>query len=456
MPQSDTIAAIATGLPGAIGIVRLSGPKAVEAASALFRPLGGGRLEARQEKNLVYGALLDGGGQVIDWILATYCRGPASYTGEDTVELHCHGSPMVLSLALEALFALGCCQAQAGEFTRRAFLAGKLDLAQAEAVADLMDAASREAVRHSAGQLGGALSRRTGEIYSALVDLAAHFCAVLDYADEEIDPFTAETIFRTLTAQEQALTSLLATWRRGQQVTRGVPCALLGRPNAGKSSLLNALLGYERAIVTSIPGTTRDTIEERCQMGSVTLRLVDTAGLRQSDDPVEQLGVERSLAAMERSGLIFYLWDRTGPFVPEDETALCRAAEHAPVILLCTKCDLPGKRYLPPLPEQIPVVEVSAHTGEGLDVLEQRVEEVFPAPPQETYGELLTNQRQAEGAQRALECLVRAREALGAGFPPDAVLADVEEGMKALGELTGQSIREDVTDRIFRRFCVGK
>ena len=456
--QTDTIAAIATPAgAGAIGILRLSGPQAADIAAAVFRPLGKGGLLDHPVRTLVYGDLLDGEGEPIDRVLCTYSRGPSSYTGEDTAELHCHGSPMVLTLGLEALFAQGARQAGPGEFTQRAFLNGRLDLAQAEAVADLLDAQSREGARHAAGQLSGALSRRVGEIYSALVDLMAHFHAVLDYPDEDIDPFTQEQLARDLTRQETALERLLATYRRGRQLSRGVRCAIVGRPNAGKSSLLNALVGYERAIVTDIPGTTRDTVEETVELGGVPLRLIDTAGLRESEDPIEQLGVERSRAAMEEAELILVLVDRSAPVTEEDGDLLARARTLAPTILVRTKGDLPAARDPFVNLETLPLVAtISTRTGEGLDDLARVIASVFPRDTGAAYGELLTNARQAQAAQRALEGVRRAREALELGVTPDALLTDVEEALSALGELTGQSVSEDITARIFQRFCVGK
>ena len=322
---ADTIAAISTPPgPGAIGILRLSGPRAIEVAQASFRPLNKVPLSQHRPHELVYGDLLDRDGQPIDRVLCTFSRGPVSYTGEDTAEFQCHGSPMVLSLGLEALFSRGARQARAGEFTRRAFLNGKLDLAQAEAVGDLLEARSREGARHAAGQLTGALSRRIAGVYSALVDIMAHFHAVLDYPDEDIDPFRMEELSHQLSQQESALRALAGSYRRGQYIRDGVPCAIVGRPNAGKSSLLNALVGFDRAIVTNIPGTTRDTVEERAELGGVTLRLIDTAGLRDSDDPIEQLGVERSRAAMEEAALVLLVVDGTEKATRED-AALARA-----------------------------------------------------------------------------------------------------------------------------------
>ena len=456
--MTDTIAAIATPMaPSAIGILRLSGPGAVPAVDQVFTPFCGGSMSQRPDRALVYGALRDRDGAVIDHCLCTVSRAPHSYTGEDTAELQCHGSPAALTLGLEALFSAGARQAGRGEFTRRAFLNGKLDLTRTEAVAGLIHAETPAAVYQAAGQLGGALARAVDGVYRELADLCAHFHAVLDYPDEDIEPFEREELAGALGRAAAKLDTLAATYRRGRLLNEGAPCAIVGRPNAGKSTLFNALLGRERAIVTDIPGTTRDTVEERCELGGVPLRLIDTAGLRNTDDPVEKLGVERSRRAMEEAGLILVLIDASRPAGEEDFALLQEAMQLAPTILVWTKGDLPAAACPVKCYEEIscPAVTVSAKVSD-LDELCNEISCAFPQDLWGGYGEILTNARQEEAASRAREAVRRAREALQAGVTPDALLTDVEEALEALGELTGQSVREDITDRIFAKFCVGK
>ena len=454
--SAELIAAVATGTArSAIGVVRLSGDGAVACAEKVFRPLSGKALTDYPPRTLVYGTVLDQGGRAIDKALCVWFPAAGSYTGEESAELQCHGSPMVLTLVLEALFAHGARQALPGEFTRRAFLNGRLDLPQAEAVMDLIDAETPQAAHQAAGQLSGALSERVEGIYSGLVDVMAHFHAVLDYPDEDIDPFTEKAISSALSSAEKDLRALLSTYDRGRITREGVPTAIVGRPNAGKSSLLNALVGYDRAIVTDVPGTTRDTVEAKCVLGGVLLRLIDTAGIRETGDTVEQLGVERSRQAMERAGLILVLIDASQPAREEDFALLQKAMALAPTILVWTKVDLPSA----PIPfvnmELPPVVMVSAKT-QNLGELEETVAELFPFGAERESGEVLTNARQAGAAQRALTAVERAASALARGVTPDALLTDVEEALSSLGELTGKTVREDVTARIFERFCVGK
>ena len=452
--MADTIAAVATGSAvAAIGILRLSGERAHAIVDALFRPLGGGRMSEQEDRRLVYGELRDASGALLDLCLCTLSRAPHSYTGEDTAELQCHGSPTLLRAALEECFRLGARQARPGEFTRRAFLNGRLELSAAEAVADLIDAETVECARNAAAQLSGAIARKTEAIYAALADISAHYHAVLDYPDEDIEDFRLAQYRGSLTDAARALEALLKTFERGKLMTAGIPVAIVGRPNAGKSSLLNALLGYERAIVTDVPGTTRDTIEERLRLGSLLLRLTDTAGIRDTADTVERLGVERSRRAMRDAALVLDVLDSSAPPTGED-LALLREAERCPrALLVLSKSDL-GAPCAPP-ETSLTAVTVSARTGEGLDALEAAIRALFPLP-QVPAGEILTNARQAEAVARALESVRAALAAMEEGRTPDIVLTESETAMAALGELSGRSVREDVTDRIFRRFCVGK
>ena len=473
----DTIAAIASGgrAPAAIGIVRISGPDCFAVCDRIFRsgkPFG--RLEPRR---MALGELLDAGGRTIDRGLAVRFPGPHSYTGEDCAEFHCHGSPVVLGEVLAALFAAGAAeglpvrQAGPGEFTKRAFLNGQLDLTQAEAVIDLIDAETAAAARNAAAQLDGGLRRVLEPIQEALLEVTSRFYAVVDYPDEDIQDVQPEDIAAALREASGALKALLTTCRRGRVLKKGVRTAIVGLPNAGKSSLLNALAGYERAIVTDVPGTTRDTVEESVLCGGVLLRLIDTAGLRETEDQVERLGVERSRRAMEEAELILLVSDDQVDLENrpqtywEDFRQLLSAVggRKTPWIFISSKRDLSGAVAgslgaigSPDWNGPAAYVSLSALTGEGLEDLEKAVAALFPAGDPGEAGSLLTDQRQEDAARRARDALRRGREALEGGLTPDAVLTDAEEALDAIGELTGRTAREEIVERIFSRFCVGK
>ena len=453
--MSEPIAAIATGQSRcAIGIVRLSGDGCFAVCDRVFRADSGKPFAELPPRCLSLGSLFDCGGAVIDHALAVRFPAPHSYTGEDCAEFHCHGSPVVLREALRALFAAGARQATAGEFTKRAFLNGQLDLTEAEAVIDLIDAETAAAARNAAAQLDGALRRVLEPLQDSLLEVAARFYAVVDYPDEDIEDVRPGEIADALSRGIESLDRLLSACRRGQVLKSGVKTVLIGRPNAGKSSLFNALAGFERVIVTDIPGTTRDTVEEAIVCGGVLLRLTDTAGLRDARDAVESLGVARSRKAVDDAGLIFVVVDGSAEPDAEDTEALRLARESGkPWIFVQNKSDLPQNGGW--TETGVRAVAVSAKTGEGLSELESAVAALFPdgdAAP----GTLLTDQRQEDAARRAREALRRAQDALESGFTPDAALTDVEEALEAIGELTGRAAKEELVSRIFSRFCVGK
>jgi tRNA modification GTPase len=455
--MSDTIAAIATGnIVSAIGIIRVSGDDAIDVAERVFTPSKGGRLSERGDRQLIFGDLRASDGCVIDRCMCTISRAPHSYTGENTAEFHCHGSPVVLGLALESLFFYGARQALAGEFTKRAFLNGKMDLTQAEAVIDLIESDTAHAAKNAAGQLRGAIFRRVDEIYSELVDIMSHYHAVLDYPDEDIDEFDILKYKAVFCSAQSKLSALLQTYNHGKVMKSGVLTTIVGRPNAGKSSLLNALLGYDRAIVTEIAGTTRDTIEEALVFGGIKLRITDTAGLRSTTDKIEKIGVDRAIDAAKHADLAVAVFDGSSELTAEDREAIVAAKYAEKAIAVINKIDLPQLIDSDVIEENFDrICRISALNRTGLDILETSVAELFPAISTPA-GEILTNARQADAIARALESLQAAERSIDSSCTPDIILTETENALNALGELTGKTVRDEVTARIFERFCVGK
>ena len=453
--MSHTIAAVSTGNQiSAIGIIRMTGDDCIAVAEKVFTLNNKTPLSNAPDRKLMLGQLHDKQGRVIDSCCVICSRGPHSYTGEDTVEFHCHGSPAVLAAGLDALYAAGALPAKRGEFTKRAFLNGKLDLTQAEAVIDLIEADTADAAANAAGQVEGVLQKKLNPIYNDLTDLCSHFHAVLDYPDEDIDDFELISYEAALRNDVKALQTLLNTYGQGRILRQGVAAAIVGKPNVGKSSLLNALAGFDRVIVTEVAGTTRDTVEETVMVGSTRLRLIDTAGIRETDDKIEAMGVERSKKAAQDADLVIFVCDGSAPLDDEDRAAIDACLDAQNSIALINKADLPQKTVPSDLPFMY-VIPICAKTGEGLDLLADTIDTMF-AGSAPCDGSILTNARQFDAIRRAYDAMQRSMQALKLGLTPDAVLTDVEDAMSAMGEVTGATVREDITDSIFERFCVGK
>jgi tRNA modification GTPase len=452
----DTIAAISTP-PGeaGIGIVRLSGPGAEAIARRLFRPR---RSRPHWQSHCLYlGHILDSQGEILDEVLLTLMRAPHTYTREDVVEIHCHSGFAVLRAILGAVLAQGARLARPGEFTLRAFLSGRLDLSQAEAVLEVITSRTQASLRVAAAHLAGGLGQRLGELRASLLGVLARLEAALDFPEEAAE-LSPEAIKETLAGPRQDLKHLLATYRQGRLLREGVKVVLAGRPNVGKSSLLNRLLDAERAIVTDIPGTTRDVIEETITLGGMALCLADTAGLREARDLVEELGVARSRERLAQADLILYLVDGSEPLSSKDAQVLVDLSDR-PVLIVENKIDLPQKlqvkeigRYSPH-----PVVAISALTGQGLENLEEAVLDLALGGEVRTDGEMVTQARHVELLVRAEEALSRGRALLDQAEPPwELVALEVKEALMALGEITGEEVGDAVLERIFGEFCLGK
>ncbi|MDR3310775.1 MAG: tRNA uridine-5-carboxymethylaminomethyl(34) synthesis GTPase MnmE [Oscillospiraceae bacterium] len=453
--MSDTIAAVATaGGKSAIGIVRLSGDETGAIYSRCFVPRSG---KAPAFGKLVRGQFRGTDGGVIDDCAAILFEAGHSYTGEASAEFHCHGSPVLLSMALRTLFSLGARQAAAGEFTRRAFLSGRLGLAEAEAVADVIDAESEAAVAVAASQLLGSVARKTDEVYDSLIDIKSHFHAVVDYTDEDVGEFDAARYAGEAEAAAGTLRALAGTFERGRVLRDGIACAITGRPNAGKSTLLNALLGYDRAIVSAEPGTTRDTLAERISVGGIALRLTDTAGIRAAESEAERLGIERSRAAAAASAIVLCVFDGSRAADDTDIAVAAAVPEGAAAIAVVNKSDLPARFDLSASGRKFDgSVSVSARDGGGIAELLAEIARFLPDASDAGTAELITGERQFDCARRAAASLEACAAALRDGVTPDAALSELELALSALAELNGRSVAADTLERVFSRFCVGK
>lgn len=453
MYRRDTIAAIATATgAGGIGVVRLSGAEVDTIAARLFVPRAPGPLRSREMR---LGQAVDQAGEAIDQVLAVRMPAPHSYTGEDVLELHCHGGALVLRRILARCLECGARAAEPGEFTRRAFLNGRLDLVQAEAVAEVISARTEAALRTGMRHLSGALSAALGEIRDGLVGIRAHTEALIDFAEEEID-IAPQAVAAEVDAVLAAVERLIASHARGRLLREGFRVALLGRPNAGKSSLLNALLGRERAIVTPIPGTTRDVIAESLEIDGVAVVLADTAGVRAHPDEVERLGIERARSEAAGADAVLLVLDRSQPLGGDDHSLLEETA--APGLVVVNKTDLapawdPGDLADP---RRRPRVEISALTGAGLDALRGAIGSLVSGADVDPEAPVVTVLRHREALERARASLLLARQSLAGGTPIDVAAVDIQAAVEHIGSITGEVTTEEVLDRIFREFCVGK
>jgi tRNA modification GTPase len=457
--KTDTIAAISTPPGrGGIGIVRLSGPEAASIAAQLVslrQPLehARARLADVLDENLDIDAERDNLTR-IDEALVTYFAAPNSYTAEDLVEIAAHGSPVVLGLLLQRALDLGARLAEPGEFTERAFLAGRLDLTQAEAVRDLIEAQTLTQARQAASQMGGALSRRVGPVKQDLVELIALLEAGIDFAEGEVDVTPQAEIARRINDLTPPLTALEASFARGRIVHDGLTLAIVGRPNAGKSSLFNRLVERDRAIVTATPGTTRDTVTERISLDGIPLELVDTAGLREAAEEVELLGIARSREALADAALVVVVLDATEP-LNDEERRLLSAVEGRPAVIVVNKSDLIEAGQ--PLPDcaGLPALATSALTGEGIPALRERILALATGGAAAEPG-MLTSLRHQQAVATTLAALADAAQANAAAIPHEMILLDLYRALWALDSLTGQTTPDDVLNLIFSTFCIGK
>jgi len=452
----ETIAAISTAYgEGGIGIIRISGPESADILRRIFSCKG-----SISSRRMTYGKITDpANGEIIDEVLAVYMKGPSTYTGEDVAEINCHGSVVSLRKTLSLVLREGARMAEPGEFTKRAFLNGRLDLSQAEAVIDVIKAKADASYEAAISQMEGDLSRKVREIRAAVLDILVDTTVNIDYPDEDIEEITYEKLLADLSDADEEIEALLATARQGRMVKEGIRIAIVGKPNVGKSSLMNCLLRQSRAIVTEIPGTTRDTIEEAVSIRDIPVYLIDTAGIRETEDIVEKIGIERTKEAFESADLIFFIADASQPLTVEDEDILARLEGRKSLVLL-NKKDL-GNAVTPrDIADKSPnsdVIETCFVSGEGVTEIEDRIEQMVYGGTLSQKGSLMVNNvRHEELLRQAHEALDDAWNMMESGEALDIIEIDIRQAYDYLGEIIGETVSDEVIDEVFSRFCLGK
>ena len=454
--MSNTIAAISTAQgEGGIGVIRISGESAIEIADKIFKNINNKKLTDMKGYTAAFGKVIFGG-EEIDEAVALVFRAPHSYTGENVVELSCHGGVYVTARVLRAALDSGARPAEPGEFTKRAFLNGKMDLTEAEAVEDIISARSKSAARAALCVKDGALRAKLDDIKNDLLNLASHLSAWADYPEEDIAEVTDDMIFDACDKAISSLSHLLDTYDSGQAVKEGIDTVIAGRPNVGKSTLMNLLSGSERSIVTDIPGTTRDVVEDTVLVGDVILRLSDTAGLRSTNDEVEKIGVEKARKRLEQCGLLLAVLDNSRELNDED-FSLLKEAKNVPTIVIINKTDLVGKLDTDKIADYCDnIIKVSAASGEGKEEIISAVRKIAGTDKLNPSEGILSNERQRTAVVNALRSVTEAKESLKNGMTYDAVTVSLEEAISAVLELTGERVSEEIVDRVFHNFCVGK
>jgi tRNA modification GTPase len=449
----DTIAAISTPIgEGGIAIVRMSGPRALEIADTIFVSKRG--KPSTFATHTIHFGTIGKNGDLIDQVMLTVMRAPRTYTTEHTVEVNCHGGLLSAKKVLAACLAHGARLAQPGEFTKRAFLNGRIDLTQAEAVMDLISAKTDLAHAAATHALEGHLTRKIESARERLMTIVAHLEAHIDFPEEDISPDTRENLLNDIQRVHQSLASLLATAHEGKILRDGIPVAIIGRPNAGKSSLMNALLGQDRSIVTPVAGTTRDTIEEVANIRDLPIRLTDTAGIRHGRGRVERMGVERSRKSLASSALVLHVLDVSRPFSSADYELGCGAK---PTLRVLNKIDLPRKLKLPQNFPETPSVDVSSRTGEGIETLKDLIEtQVWSGRSSKNDFDVVINERHADAIGRATNSLTESVHAMSSGESIEVISQQLRLGLGAIGEIVGKTSTEDMLDKIFSTFCIGK